>query len=248
MHDKTAVLILEAPWEIYEGDVNRSSVEPFFQGLAKLSNDVDILHSRFYDVSSFRSAFKALSSCRYKNAIVYVAGHGDGQRVGGAKIVDIMVECNLSSVAANITGVVLGSCFSAGNARRSQAANINTLVQASNIAWVAGYNCAAFWYESTIVDLSIIRHMLNADEDAFKTREGISTQLAKGIECFSPHFALGDDGKNDEQSQRFSLRDGITFFSQPRGQGNRSRIVTSEVWAAWQTLQLVEDVEELEDC
>ena len=30
MHDKSAVLILEAPWNIYEGDINRSSVEPFF--------------------------------------------------------------------------------------------------------------------------------------------------------------------------------------------------------------------------
>ena len=92
MHDKSAVLILEAPWNIYEGDVNRSSVEPFFQGLAKQSNDIEILHSRFYDVSSFRLAFAALSKHKYKNAIVYVAGHGDGQRVGGAKIVDIMAE------------------------------------------------------------------------------------------------------------------------------------------------------------
>ncbi|MDZ5604353.1 hypothetical protein SJI00_16390 [Pseudomonas sp. RP23018S] len=246
MHTKTAVLILEAPWDIYEGDINRSSVEPFFQGLAKQTNDVDILHSRFYDASSFRSAFKVLSSCRYKNAIVYVAGHGDGQRVSGAKIVDIMAECNLSSVAANITGVVLGSCFSAGTVKRPQAGIIDNLVQASNIAWVAAYNCAAFWHESTIVDLSIIRHMLGADEDDFSTREGISELLARGIECFSPHFALGDDGKGDDQSQRVSLRDGITFFSQPRGQGNRSRSVTAEVWAEWQTLQLAEDVNERE--
>ena len=97
MHEKNAVLILEAPWNIYEGDINRSSVEPFFQGLAKQSNDVEILHSRFYDVSSFRLAFAALSKHKYKNAIVYVAGHGDGQRVGGAKIIDIR---DLAAIAA----------------------------------------------------------------------------------------------------------------------------------------------------
>jgi len=247
MHTKTAVLILEAPWDIYEGDINRSSVEPFFQGLAKQTNDVDILHSRFYDASSFRSAFNVLSSCRYKNAIVYVAGHGDGKCVGGAKIVDIMAECSVGSVAANITGVVLGSCFSAGTVERPQAGIIDNLIQASNIAWVAAYNCASFWYESTIVDLSIIRRMLEAGEDDFNTREGISELLAEGIECFSPRFVLGYDGKGDELSNRVSLRDGITFFSQPRGKGNRSRSVTAEVWARWESLQLAYHVDELEE-
>lgn len=243
MHDKSSVLILEAPWNIYEGDINRSSVEPFFQGLAKQSNDVEILHSRFYDVSSFRLAFAALSKHKYKNAIVYVAGHGDGQRVGGAKIVDIMIECSLKSVAANITGVILGSCFSAGTAKRSQADTINYLVQESNIAWVAAYNCAAYWHESTMIDLSIIRQMIRAEESDFQDRGDISEELARGIECFSPHFPLGSNGKSDRERELMSLKQGISFFSQPRGQGNRSRCVTAEVWGMWKGLQLQDEVE-----
>lgn len=238
MHDKNAVLILEAPWNIYEGDVNRSSVEPFFQGLAKQSNDVEIMHSRFYDVRSFRLAFSALSGHKYKNAIVYIAGHGDGQRVGGAKILDIMIECNLKSVAANITGVVLGSCFSSGTAKRSQAETINYLVQESNIAWVAAYNCAAYWHESTIIDLSIIRQMISADESDFQDRSDISDQLAMGIECFSPHSAVGTNGKEGNDRELISLQRGVSFFSQPRGQGNRSRCVTDEVWHMWEGHQL----------
>lgn len=238
MHDKSAVLILEAPWNIYEGDINRSSVEPFFQGLAKQSNDVEILHSRFYDVNSFRLAFAALSKHKYKNAIVYVAGHGDGQRVGGARILDIMVQCSLKSVAANITGVVLGSCFSAGTADRSQADTINALVQESNLAWVAAYNCAAFWHESTMIDLSIIRQMIRAKESHFQDRGDISEQLAMGIECFSPHFAVGSNGKSGSDGKLIRLKQGISFFSQPRGQGNRSRCVTDEVWGMWKGLQL----------
>jgi hypothetical protein len=238
MHHKSAVLILEAPWSIYEGDVNRSSVEPFFQGLAKQSNDVEIMHSRFYDVRSFRLAFAALSDHKYTNAIVYIAGHGDGQRVGGAKIVDIMVECSLKSVAANITGVVLGSCFSAGTPKRSQADTINYLVQESNIAWVAAYNCAAYWHESTIIDLSIIRQMIRTEESDFQDRGDISKQLAMGIECFSPHFAVGSNGKVGDDAELISLQRGVSFFSQPRGQGNRSRCVTEEVWDMWGGLQL----------
>lgn len=238
MHDKNAVLILEAPWNIYEGDVNRSSVEPFFQGLAKQSNDVEILHSRFYDVGSFRLAFAALSNHNYKNAIVYIAGHGDGQCVGGAKILDVMIECSLKSVEANITGVVLGSCFSAGTAKRSQSDTINYLIQESNIAWVAAYNCAAFWHESTIIDLSIVKQMIHAKEANFKDRSEISEQLAMGIECFSPHFAVGSNGKEGNSAELISLQRGVSFFSQPRGQGNRSRCVTAEVWDMWKGLQL----------
>lgn len=238
MHDKNAVLILEAPWNIYEGDVNRSSVEPFFQGLAKQSNDVEILHSRFYDVGSFRLAFAALSKHNYKNAIVYIAGHGDGQCVGGAKILDVMIECSLKSVEANITGVVLGSCFSAGTAKRSQSDTINYLIQESNIAWVAAYNCAAFWHESTIIDLSIVKQMIHAKEANFKDRSEISEQLAMGIECFSPHFAVGSNGKEGNSAELISLQRGVSFFSQPRGQGNRSRCVTAEVWDMWKGLQL----------
>lgn len=238
MHDKSAVLILEAPWNIYEGDVNRSSVEPFFQGLAKQYNDVEILHSRFYDVVSFRLAFAALTAHNYKNAIVYIAGHGDGQCVGGAKILDIMIECSLKSVEANITGVVLGSCFSAGTAKRSQAETINYLIQESNIAWVAAYNCAAFWHESTIIDLSIIKQMIHSKELDFKDRSEISEQLAMGVECFSPHFAIGSNGKEGKGAELISLQRGVSFFSQPRGQGNRSRCVTAEVWDMWKGLQL----------
>ena len=241
MHNKSAVLILEAPWNIYEGDINRSSVEPFFQGLAKQSNDVEILHSRFYDVSSFRLAFAALSKHKYKNAIVYVAGHGDGQRVGGARIIDIMVACSLKSVAANITGVVLGSCFSAGTAQRSQADTINNLIQESNIAWVAAYNCAAYWHESTMIDLSIIRQMIRAEESDFQDRGDISEQLAMGIECFSPRFAIGSNGKPGRNQRLISLKQGISFFTQPRGQGNRARCVTNEVWGMWNGLQLEDE-------
>ncbi|MNM80744.1 hypothetical protein D3C81_927180 [compost metagenome] len=66
-----------------------------------------------------------------------------------------------------------------------------------------------------------------------------------GIECFSPHFAVGSNGKPGNERELISLKQGISFFSQPRGQGNRSRCVTSEVWSMWEGLQL-EHVDELE--
>ena len=238
MKDKRAVLILEGPWEIYQGDINRSSVQPFFEGMAKQFEDVEILHSRFYDLHSFRLAFAALVKHQYQNAIVYVAGHGDGQRVGGAKILDIMVECSIDSVSANITGVVLGSCFSAGTAKRSLADVLMTLIQESKIAWVAAYDCAAYWQESTMVDMALISQMLHADEEDFQSREEINHMLAKGIECFSPTFALGTNGKSGAERQPICMAEGISFFNQPRGKGNRAKCVTLDVWEEWEGLQI----------
>ncbi|QJD58407.1 hypothetical protein HG264_05530 [Pseudomonas sp. gcc21] len=243
MNDKSAILILEAPWGLYEGDINRSSVEPFFQGLAKQSSDIEVLHSRFYDGNSFKRAFEALTRYKYKNAIVYVAGHGDGQRVGGAKILDIMVACNLGAAASNITGVVLGSCLSSGGAKRSQANIINVLIQESNLAWVAAYNCVAFWHESTMVDLSVIRQMIMAEESHFNSREGIVAQLAMGIECFSPQAPIGRPGSTE--GGLTSLKTGVSFFAQPRGRGNRSRCVTEEVWDFWNDFQVLGEDDEL---
>lgn len=243
MNDKSAILILEAPWSLYEGDVNRSSVEPFFQGLAKQSSDIEVLHSRFYDGNSFKKAFEALTQYRYKNAIVYVAGHGDGQTVGGAKILDIMIACNLGSAASNITGVVLGSCLSSGGAKKKQASTINNMIQESNLAWVAAYNCLAYWNESTMVDLSLIRQMISAGEEDFNLREGIVEQLAKGIECFSPQAPIGTSPDSAEST---SLKTGVSFYAQPRGRGNRSRCVTDEVWDFWKECQVADEEEEVE--
>lgn len=238
MKDKTAVLVLEGPWNIYDGDINRSSVQPFFEGMAKQFDNVEILHSRFYDAHSFRVAFAALVEHPFSNAIVYVAGHGDGERVGGAKIVDILAECSVDSVKANITGVLLGSCFSAGTAQRSKSAAINYLIQESKIAWVAAYNCAAFWLKSTMVDVSLISRLLHATESDFHTRDGLSLMLAEGIEGFSPTFALGSNGEEGRNEEWISMRDGISFFTQPRGSGNRARCVTKDVWDTWEELQI----------
>ncbi|MBU2329067.1 MAG: hypothetical protein KJ755_17220, partial [Alphaproteobacteria bacterium] len=240
MSNRSAVLILEGPWNLDESDRNRSSVLPFFEGMAKQFSDVDIVHSRYYDLHSFRSAFDELASHQYDNAIVYVAGHGDGSRVSGAKVVDILVKCNLGSWKANITGVVLGSCFSAGTQKQCLSGTINTMIQDSNIAWIAAYRCAAYWFTSTQVDLAIIHEMLQATSDSFESRDAICEQLAEAVSSFSPTAAVGHSG---EACDRVSLQGGLAFFSQPRGKGQRSREVTADVWEQCDQLQLrIEDM------
>ena len=71
-----AILVLESPWQLDDGDANRSSVIPFIEGIAKLAGDTDVYYANFYDLASFRKAFECLCKLKHKNTIVYVAAHG----------------------------------------------------------------------------------------------------------------------------------------------------------------------------
>ncbi|MFT0183502.1 hypothetical protein ACMSIO_24090 [Pseudomonas benzopyrenica] len=242
MKDKCAILIFEGVWNLYDSDINRSSVLPFFEGLAKTRSDIEVIHTRFYDDRSFKSAFKALTTdVSFKNAIVYVSAHGDGKRIGEAKIVDIMVKCNLESRAANITGVVLGSCFSAGTERRPVDETIKCLIQDSRLAWVSSYRCAGNWLEGTLIDLCLIKQMLLIGDKVFESEQDIVENLAEGIACFSPHSNFG--WSSDEDA--LNLKESLAFFAQPRGQGHRAKCITESVWLAWDELQLGIEVVDL---
>ena len=47
-HTNKAILILESPWELDDGDANRSSVLPFIEGVAKINGDIEVYHANFY--------------------------------------------------------------------------------------------------------------------------------------------------------------------------------------------------------
>ena len=207
---------------------------PFFEGMAKQYDNTEIVYSRYYDLQSFRAAFTELSNHPFGNAIVYVAGHGDGQKVSGASIMKILAECNIDSKRAHITGVLLGSCFSAGTPEKPKDDLIKQMIQQSNIVWIAAYRCASGWFDSTLLDLAIVNAMLGAREKDFSLRDKINQRLASAIAPFSPDFQLGDDSLNNP----VRLIDGLALFSQPRGQGHRASLVTHEVWEVWNDHQI----------
>ena len=57
---RRAILILEAPWELDPDDANRTSVLPFIQGIAKLTNDTEVHYANFYEEDSFEIALNHL--------------------------------------------------------------------------------------------------------------------------------------------------------------------------------------------
>ena len=85
-YSNRAILILENPWELDEGDCNRTSVLPFVEGIAKLAGDTEVFHANFYDKRSFDRALEILCSARFNNAVIYIAAHGNKGKVGGVKL------------------------------------------------------------------------------------------------------------------------------------------------------------------
>jgi hypothetical protein len=207
--------------------------------MAKQFHDVEVIYSRYYDYNSFKLAFTEITTPELKNSIIYIAGHGDGKTVSGANIKKIFKECNLSSSAANATGVIIGSCFSAGTAKSPLDGEISSMIHDSNLSWAAAYTCSCNWFQSTMIDCALIRQMLRATEKKLSSKELIASKLAEAISPFSLTFELGTDSNDpDIEGNRVQLSDGLVFFAQSAGQGHRAQEITGQVWDKWKALQI----------
>ncbi len=241
MKSKRAVLILEGPWNLDSNDANRSSVLPFFEGMAKEFHDVEIFYSRYYDYNSFQLALTEITRPEFKSSIIYIAGHGDGKTVSGANIKKIFKDCSIKSRKINATGVVIGSCFSAGTAKSPLDGEIASMIHDSQLSWAAAYTCASNWFVSTMIDCALIRQMIRATARKLSCKESIAAELAAAISPFSPTHELGGDSvESDSDENPVQLRDGLVFFAQSDGQGYKAQEITDEVWVKWREWQLEE--------
>lgn len=218
-----AIFVLESPWELDDGDANRTSVLPFVEGVAKLSGDTEVLYANFYDESSFDKALSILAKCFYKNSIVYLAAHGLKNKIGNVDLTKALLKVGAVSEGCNITGVMLGSCFVGGNR-----GTLEVCIQGSNLHWCAGYASESSWLEGTMIDCSIISRMLLLDGRSFQSRDSLINNLAQAVAPFSDRFIIG----NDKRETPTALADSLNFVIQPTGQGKSAKLVTAEVFDA----------------
>ena len=217
-----AILVLESPWQLDDGDANRSSVIPFIEGIAKLAGDTDVYYANFYDLASFRKAFECLCKLKHKNTIVYVAAHGHRKSIGSANLGKCLNEISAASHEYNITGVMLGSCYVG-----SVADDIIENIQGSNLKWCVGYSAAAYWLQSTLIDCSIISNMIELKNKDFSKRETIIKTLSQSMAPFDSSHLIGIGEDNNSE---VALIDAMEFYIQPDGQGHRAKSVTDEVF------------------
>lgn len=216
-----AILVLESPWELDFSDSNRTSVRPFIDGVGKLAGDTEIYHANFYDKSSFEKALDCLCKRKFENTIVYIAAHGYKKKVGNFPISDLLFMVGEKSKQYNITGLLLGSCFVGENTGMME-----VYLEGTNLKWAAGYSSTSKWLEGTLIDCSILSHMSYLEDFAYSDREIIVEALGSSVSGFSENFCIG----NDYNDAPVKLIDSLQFVVQPRGQGNRAKTVTTEVF------------------
>lgn len=220
---RRAILILEAPWELDPDDANRTSVLPFIQGIAKLTNDTEVHYANFYEEDSFEIALNHLCKGEFDSRIVYVAAHGYMSEVQEVDIYSVLSLIAEKSKKYKITGVMLGTCFIG-----EYAMSMEMCLQESDLRWCAGYTSATGWLEATLVDCAILARMSRLNDEVFHDRDDVVDQLAESMRLFSPDYDIGVD-YNDEPVR---LADSMSFVVQPKGRGNRAKQVTQEVWMA----------------
>lgn len=226
---RRAILVLECPWEMDDADSNRTSVAPFIEGISKLAGDTEVYHANFYDKSSFIQALDCLCKRRFENTTVYVAAHGYRRIAGNVEISDLIWEIGKRSVACNITGLMLGSCFVGENTT-----TMEVYLEGNNLKWCAGYSSTSKWLEGTLIDCAILSAMTSLDEDAFASKDNMIEKFASAISVFSTRFPIGEDYKENP----VALENSLQFVIQPSGKGNRAKTVSKDVFNIINSLEI----------
>lgn len=221
-----AVLIFEAPWELYETDSNRASVLPFFDGLSKLTDNVTVFHANFYDIESFKLAFLHLAKARYQNTIIYIAAHGYRGEISDIPVAEYLDIIREKSKALNISGVILGSCYSA-----EESESFIEKVEGSALRWCVGYQSTVNWLQGTMVDVSLVHSLLNLydtnDNDPTSVESEIIGCFVNALECFNPNYELGF---KYHRKKKITLRESLKVVIQPSGHGKRAKLLGNELW------------------
>lgn len=226
-----AIFVLESPWELDDGDANRTSVLPFVEGVAKFAGDTEVYHANFYDKNSFSKALECLCKMKFKNTTVYIAAHGYKKKVGNVLISDLLLLVGERSKKCNITGVMFGACFVG-----KETIAMEVCIEGTNLKWCAGYASTSNWLEGTLIDCAILSNMSDLDKEDFSDRENLINCFAQAIAPFSNTFKIGEDYKMNP----VSLAESMQFVVQANGKGNRAKTISSEVFKARQLLQLTQ--------
>lgn len=193
--DNKALLVLERPWYSLSENPPQCSVLPFFQSMERLGEPISVYHASFFEREGFRAALNHLMGHSHERAILYVASHGDGVHLAGDDGAPrIRLETALAevfahaSIAKNLEGVILGSCFLG---MRESA--IEGLFAGTRLRWVVAYQAAIEWLPSMLIDMKVVSRMASADDDEFASLEGVSAAFAEALELFNPVAPMAED-------------------------------------------------------
>ena len=225
---RTALLVIEGLWWTPEQKPKRPSVLLFLEGLESFRGDFNIYYANFYEKEGFRRALEDdLTNTRERRLFLYIAAHGTGKRIGGLKArTGMKLPAMFKAVKdagnySNIEGVLIGSC-SVGN-------NIGDFISTtknSSLAWIFGYTCEIGWMVSTLIDVSILEHLMKLKKNDLKDRKKIVNAFVKALRRFNGDYPLCR-----EKGRSIPLKDAITLVVQPRSPKEKAQDETAALLA-----------------
>lgn len=227
MSARRAILVLEKPWKLDARDANRASVLPFIQGMARYEGNLDVCHANFYDESSLLDALDTLCHAAYNHAIVYVAAHGD-ETSAGCELTPLFAAIRKRAEAANIRGVLLGSCLAGLPTRAHEIA-----LEGSALRWCVGYASECDWMTGTMIDCALLQNAIRLTERSY-ARDNLVKRFAQAISPFSPGHRIG----KDIHGEPMALAGSLQFVIQSPGRGQRAETISADVFEEHGRLQL----------
>jgi hypothetical protein len=209
-----ALLVAESPWWTPKENSGEASSLPFFQGIQKLLDTEEapgqfrVYSANFYDSSSFKKAIEHLTHTKESRQILHVGGHGDGKSVGGAKIRKL---CEIiPENGRKIKGLILSSCWGGEGDSISEAATWG-LDRNCNITfgpnWVMAYRHAVLWFESALLESSIIHNFAHAYINGpVNSKKDILEIFHAALNPFDPYARFGTDDEPLHDTLRVWVR------------------------------------------
>lgn len=230
----TAILILENIWwDLNDENGNQASVLPFFEGLSRLNEDVQVYYMTFTNATGFKESLAHLLTAPQDRLLIYVASHGHGSNLGGANFANIRNIIHQKLHTQNpkkVEGIIFGACEIGQN-------DFAPLFQATHLVWTLAYKNIVDWMSSTIIDLNFSSTMLKLDKDGLNKHDSIIECAASALSLFNPNQKLGWSKNAYEKNEKpdRDIKEIINFRVKPHGKGNILKDNTQElIKKTWQ--------------
>ncbi|RKT43985.1 hypothetical protein [Thiocapsa rosea] len=221
-----ALLILESPWwDLNNSNGNQASVLPFFEGLARLDQDLQVYYTMFVDSKSFEGSLKHLLTAPQERLFLYVASHGYGGRIANSNFSNIsklLVDKLQRDGGKRVEGIIFGSC-EIGGAQND--VHLYLLTDAAKVVWVFGYKTLINWTPSVLINMNLVSNLAQMDKDGLSTRDSIMEAATSALNLFNPDVMIGWNRRHDSENDPpdVAVKDAVRFIVRPRGRGNVSQ-------------------------
>ncbi|MDU0369556.1 hypothetical protein ACFPAF_04050 [Hymenobacter endophyticus] len=184
MTAEIALLILENPWDEPRKGTRRLSVQPFFEGLERIHDNLAVYHSTFHDLNGLRSALDYdLRLTKEPRQVLYVGSHGSGRMLNNVRFADLRTA--IQERTDRLEGVIISSCEVCKDPQ-----DLVKLVKDTSIRWAIGYQCPVGWFDSMVLELALLNAVAETDVDYKKNMEALEQFFRKALQILNRDHVL----------------------------------------------------------